>query len=170
MEFIYRINGDLIMRKENNYNLMKKEATSFNRAIAMQHIIDGPKTVKQLAEIMFINDLSAFEILQYLEAFKFAVAEKVKVVRLVKAYSAINVDKFPWCRSYVASENPRRDYFDKMVYPNLHKELRDAIFEGRISKDVVKTYNRAATARWALNYKSDYHGGFQSTMNGEYFV
>ena len=52
----------------------------------------------------------------------------------------------------------------------LTKASGDAIFEGRISEDVIKTYNRADTVKWELKYKSDYHGGFQSSMNGEYVV
>ena len=158
------------MRKENNYNLMMREATSFNRAITMQHIIDGPKTVKALAKAMFISEVMAWQHLSWLYTNEFAKSTMVKNYRMVKAYTAINVDKYKWPKSYLASDDPRRDYFDKMIYPNITKELRDAIYEGRISPDVVKTYNRADTQRWELNYKRDYHGGFQSSMNGEYFV
>jgi len=158
------------MKKQTNYNLMMKEATSFNRAIAMQHIIDGPKSIKKLAELMHTSHILAWQHLQWLYANDFAKCTMIKEGRKVKAFQGINEDKFNWCKSYLASENPRRDYFDKMIYPEIHQELRDAIFEGRISADVVKTYNRADTQRWELNYKPDYHGGFQSSMNGEYFV
>jgi hypothetical protein len=158
------------MRKENNFNLMKRESTSFNRAIAMQHIMDGAKSVKTLAKAMFISEVSAWEHLQWIYLNDFAKIKMIRESRRVKAYEAINAEKFVWCKSYLASENPRRDYFDKMVYPDLHRELRDAIFEGRISPDVVKTYNRSETVAWDLTYKRDFHGGFKSSMNPECYV
>ena len=121
------------MRKENNYNLMMREATSFNRAITMQHIIDGPKTVKALAKAMFISEVMAWQHLSWLYTNEFAKSTMVKNYRMVKAYTAINVDKYKWPKSYLASDDPRRDYFDKMIYPNITKELRDAIYEGACS-------------------------------------
>jgi len=159
-----------IMRKENSHNKKIKEVVAFNHAIAFQHIIDSPKSVEELAKAMFMTEISAWDYLVWLERSGFATVTKAKRIRLVKVYSAANIDKYKWPKAYTESKDPQRDYFDKVVYPDLHKELRDAIFEGRISADVVKVYNRAATERWALNYKADYHGGFQSTMNGEYFV
>lgn len=158
------------MRKNNNYNLMMRESTSFNRAVAFQHILNGTKSVKALAKAMYISEILAWEHLSWLYDNEFAKVSMVREYRSVKAYTGINADNYVWPKSYLASENPKRDYFDKMVYPDLHKELRDAIFEGRISQDIVKTYNRADTVKWELNYKPDYHGGFQSSMNGEYFV
>jgi hypothetical protein len=158
------------MRKENSHNKKIKEVSAFNRAIAFQHIIDGSKSVQELAKAMFISEILAWDHLVWFEKNEFATVTKAKRIRVVKVYAAANIDKYKWPKAYKNSKNPQRDYFDKVVYPDLHKELRDAIFEGRISADVVKVYNRADTERWALNYKSDYHGGFQSTMNGEYFV
>ena len=158
------------MKKENNFNLMKRESTSFNRAIAMQHIMDGTKSIDKLSKLMFIHHQMAWEHLKWLYINGFAKITMIRESRSVKAYEAINADKFVWCKSYLASENPRRDYFDKMVYPDLHKELRDAIFEGRINPDVVKTYNRSETVAWDLTYKRDFHGGFKSSMSNECYV
>jgi hypothetical protein len=158
------------MKKLNNHNLMMRESTSFNRAIAMQHVIDGPKTVKALAKAMFISEVIAWQHLSWLYTNEFAKATMVREFRMVKAYEAINAQHYVWPKSYLASNDPRRDYFDKMIYPNITKELRDAIYEGRISPDIIKTYNRENTIAWELKYKPNYHGNFQSSMNGEYFV
>lgn len=158
------------MRKENENNAIKKETTAFNRAVLFQHIIDGQKSVKDLVQLMFTSHVLVWEHCKWLEENKFVKIDMIKQVRQVKAYSAINVDKYVWPKSYLKSKDPRRQYFDRVVYPNVHQELRDAIYEGRISGDIVKVHNRSETVAWELNYKSNYHGGFQSSMNGEYFI
>jgi hypothetical protein len=158
------------MRKENEHNIFKKETTAFNCSVLYQHIIDGQKSVNQLAKLMFINKVLVWEHCQWLEMNNFVKIDMMKQVRQVKGYTAINVDKYVWPKSYLKSKDPRKEYFDKYFYPNINESLRQAIFEGRISPDIIKVHNRVDTFQWELKYKSNYHGNFQSSMNGEYFV
>jgi hypothetical protein len=94
------------MRKENAHNKKIKEVQAFNHAIAFQHIIDGPKSVEELAKAMFMTEISAWDYLVWLERNGFATVTKAKRIRLVKVYAAANIDKYKWPKSYTQSKDP----------------------------------------------------------------
>ena len=159
------------MMNKNNYQNSLENA--FNRCVTFQYIINGPKTISELCEIMRTYPSIIWEHCKWLQDNNFVTWEKVRRQGKGQAateFTAINIDSFPWSKTYLRSADPLRDYFNNSLYPNLEPKLRDAIYEGRISKDVVKQYSRKDTVRWDLNYKSNFHGKFQSSMSGEYVI
>jgi len=154
---------------KNNYENSVQNA--FNRCIAFQYIIDSPKTINELCDLMYTYPTIIWEHCKWFQNNGFVTSSKRKgneISRAVLEFTAVDIDDFPWSKIYLKSKDPRRDYFNQNLYPHLESNLRDAIYEGRISKDVVKQYNRENTVKWELNYKSNFHGNFQSSINGIY--
>ena len=155
---------------------LANEATAqklaFNRAVMYSLIIDEHKTAQQLAKLMFFSTATAFKYCKWLEGYGHVKAIAVKGGRgMAQAYKATNPDKFPWPKCYLESKDPRRDYFDSL-YPDIHKELRDAIYEGRISRDIIRLHKESDSPHWEMK-KHDYSldaGHFQSSLNGEYVI
>lgn len=151
-------------------NKVTAQKLAFNRAVLYSHIIDEHKTCQELAKLMFFSTASAFSYCKWLESYGYVKATPVKGKKgIAQAYKATNVDRFPWPKGYVESKDPRRDYFDA-IYPDIHKELRDAIFDGKISPDVVRTHkesNVTSHDKPKLNRKLD-RGYLTSSMAGEY--
>lgn len=145
---------------------------AFNRAVMYSLIIDDYKTAQELAKLMFFSTASAFKYCKWLESYGFVKAIAVKGKKgIAQAYKAHNPDKFPWPKGYLESKDPRKDYFDSL-YPDLHKELRDAIYEGRISHEIVRTHREADVTyhdERKLNRKLD-SGYLTSSMAGEFSV
>ena len=151
-------------------NEVTAQKLAFNRAVMYSLIIDSHKTCQELATLMFFSTATAFKYCKWLESYGHVEAIAVKGKKgMAQAYKARNPDKFPWPKCYLESNDPRRDYFDGL-YPDIHKELRDAIYEGRISTDVVKTH-RESDVTWhderKLNRKLD-RGYLTSSMAGEF--
>jgi hypothetical protein len=151
-------------------NEITAQKLAFNRAVMYSLIIDEHKTCQELAKLMFFSTASAFKYCKWLESYGFVKAIAVKGKKgIAQAYKAHNPDKFPWPKGYLESKNPRKEYFDSL-YPDIHKELRDAIFEGRISHEVVRTH-RESDVTWhderKLNRKLD-RGYLTSSMAGEF--
>jgi hypothetical protein len=48
--------------------------------------------------------------------------------------------------------------------------LKDAIYEGRINPDIIKTHKEADAPHWEIPKKdnSKYKANFQSSLSGEY--
>ena len=48
--------------------------------------------------------------------------------------------------------------------------MLDAIYDGRISRDVIKSHRELDTDHWVIPKKdgSRYRGNFQSSLSGEY--
>ena len=153
-------------------NEVTAQKVAFNRAVMYSLIIDEHKTCQELAKLMFFSTASAFSYCKWLESYGYVKCIPVKGKKgIAQAYKATNVDKFPWPKGYLESKDPRRDYFDA-IYPDIHKELRDAIFEGRISADVVRTHKESDVTyhdERKLNRKLD-KGYLTSSMAGEYVV
>ena len=145
---------------------------AFNRAVMYSLIIDEHKTCQELAKLMFFSTASAFSYCKWFERYNYVKSIDVKGKKgMAKAYKAFNIDKFPWPKGYLESKDPRRDYFDG-IYPDIHKELRDAIYEGRISPDVVRTHKESDVTQHdnkKLDRKLD-RGYLTSSMVGEFNV
>lgn len=153
-------------------NEVTAQKLAFNRAVMYSLIIDSHKTCQELAKLMFFSTATAFKYCKWLEGYGHVKAIAVKGGRgMAQAYKATNPDKFPWPKCYLESKDPRREYFDGL-YPDIHKELREAIYEGRISPDVVTTH-RESDVTWhderKLNRKLD-RGYLTSSMAGEFSV
>ena len=131
------------MKKKSNFdaaNEVTAQKLAFNRAVMYSLIINEHKTAQELAKLMFFSTASAFKYCKWLEAYGFVEIITIKGKKgTAHAYKAKNNNKYPYPKGYLESKNPRRDYFDA-IYPNIHEELRDAIFDGKISPNVVKTH------------------------------
>ena len=161
------------MKKESNFkfaNAIKYEKTCFNRAIAYSYLLDGPRTKMELTKLMDVVEYTITEYCNWLEENGFIQSEYQKIKnRANKIYTATGKQDYPWPKRYTDSKDPRRDYFD-LIYSNIHKELRDAIYEGRISRDIIRTHKEINSPHWEfkkLDKKLD--GGYlTSSMAGEY--
>lgn len=122
------------------YNQQVKNEARFKLSVLMGHIVENPKiTVPQLAKLMYTTSQAIDHWVQ--DILDFLHIEKVKYNnRTIRGFTAINLDKYNWGEIYKRSDDPRRDYFmDK--YKDLPAELREAIFTGKISQDVVRVYH-----------------------------
>ena len=156
------------MNKNNYENSVQN---SFNRCVAFQYIVDSPKTINELCNLMYTYPAIIWEHCKWFQENGFVTSTKRKQKGCGSAateFSAVDIEDFPWSKTYLKSKDPRRDYFNESLYPNLESNLRNAIYEGRISKEVVKQYKRENTVKWDLNYKSDFHGKFQSSISDSY--
>jgi len=153
-------------------NEVTAQRVAFNRTVMYSFIIDEHKTAQELAKLMFFSTASAFSYCKWLESYGYIKAISVKGKKGVsQAYKATSPDKYPYPKCYLESKDPRRDYFDS-IYPHIHKELRDAIYEGRISPDVVRTHFESDVTHHderKLDRKLD-RGYLTSSMAGEFSV
>ena len=162
------------MKKSNfqHANDVKYKKREFNRAIMYSYLLDGMKTLPELCELMNAVYFTITEYCNRLEEQGFITHDYANVKsKSYKMFFVTEKRDYPWPESYLNSKDPRRDYLGQ-VYPNIHKELLDAIHEGKISRDVIRTYKEkdAAPGEWEMEYKSQKHGSFQSSMNGEYVI
>lgn len=121
------------------YNEKVKSESRFKLAVLFGHIIENPNiTVPELAKKMYTHTQAVDHRLK--EILDFVEFTKVKYNnRTIRGLVAINTDKFYWGKTYKQSNDPRRDYFDDK-YKDLPVELRNAIYSGKISSDIVKVY------------------------------
>ena len=161
------------MKKKSNFaaaNEITAQKLAFNRAVMYSLIIDEHKTTQELAKLMFFSTASAFKYCKWLQSYGFVEAITIKSKKsTAQAYKAKNQDKYPYPKAYLESKNPRRDYFDSL-YPYIHKELLDAIYEGRISPDVVRTHLESDVTHHdeqKLDRRLD-RGYLTSSMAGEF--
>lgn len=128
------------MSNFSEYNEQVKSEARFKLAVCYGHIVENPSiTTSKLAKLMYTTsqtiDHWVVNLIDYLDV------KKVKENnRLVRGFTAINTDKFNWGEIYRNSDDPRRTYFmDK--FKELPEHLREAIFIGKISSDIVRVYN-----------------------------
>lgn len=128
------------MSSFDEYREQIKSEARFKLSVLLAHIAENPKiTVPELARLMYTTNQAIDhwmqDITDYIET------SKVKYNnRTIRGFTAINLDKYNWGERYKRSDDPRREYFmDK--YKDLPVELREAIFAGKISKDVVRVYH-----------------------------
>ena len=128
------------MSSFDEYREQIKSEARFKLSVLLGYIAENPKiTTPELAKLMFTTsqaiDHWIQDILDYVEI------EKVKYNnRMIRGFTAINLDKYNWGERYRKCDDPRREYFmDKYKY--LPVELREAIFTGKISRDVVRVYH-----------------------------
>ena len=122
------------------YNEQVKSESRFKLSVLIGHIVENPGiTTPELAKLMYTTNQAIDhwmqDITDYIEI------SKVKYNnRTIRGFTAINLDKYNWGEKYRRSDDPRREYFmDK--YKDLPVELRESIFAGKISKDVVRVYH-----------------------------
>ena len=122
-----------------DYNEKVKSESRFKLSVLFGHIIENPNiTTPELAKKMYTSNQGIDHWLQ--EILDFVKFTKVKYNnRTIRGLVAINTDKFYWSKTYKESNDPRRDYFDDK-FKDLPVELRDAIFAGKISSDIVRVY------------------------------
>jgi hypothetical protein len=163
------------LKKQSNFqyaNEVKHKKREFNRAILYSYLLEGMKTLPEMCKLMNAVYFTVTEHCNRLEEQGFIVSEYGNLnSKQHKMYFVTEKRDYPWPESYLNSKDPRRDYLSQ-VYPNIHKELLDAIHEGKISVDVIRTFKEkdAAPGEWTMDYKPQKHGGFQSTMNGDYVI
>ena len=153
-------------------NEVTAQRMAFNRSVMYSLILDEHKTCQELAKLMFFSVATAFKYCKWLESYGFVQSIAVEGKKgMAQAYKAKNADKFLWGKLYTESKDPRREYFDAL-YPDIHKELRDAIYDGKISPDIVRTHRESDTT-WhddkKINRKLD-RGYLTSSMAGEFSV
>ncbi len=163
------------MQKESNFkfaNAIKYEKTCFNRAIAYSYLLEAPRTKMELTKLMDVVEYTVTEYCNWLELNGFIIADYQKIKnRANKIYTATDKKDYPWPARYLKAKDPRKDYFD-LIYANIHKELRDAIYEGRISRDIIRTHKEISSPHWEfkkLNKTLD-RGYLTSSMAGEYIA
>jgi hypothetical protein len=146
------------------------ENRSFNQAVVYSHITDGPKYIKELSIKMNLAAFRIAEYCKYLEQEGYIKSSlKVKGKKRFKMYSKTDKENFSWPAKVKNSVDIKREYFNKS-YPGIHESLLDAIYEGRISPDIIKSHRELDTDHWVIPKKdeSKYRGNFQSSLNGEY--
>ena len=128
------------MSSFDEYREQIKSEARFKLSVLLAHIVENPKiTVPELAKLMYTTNQPVDHWLQDIS--DFIEIEKVKYNgRLIRGFTAINLDKYNWGEKYKRSNDPRRDYFMNK-YKDLPEELREAIFTGKISPDVVRVFN-----------------------------
>lgn len=155
-------------------NKIKFEKREFVKSVMYSYIVESPKTTRELMKLMNLSETVVFMHTNAMEEDGFLTYEKTFVGDkgyIYKKYSAINQENYPWSPRYLKSEDARKEYFDSL-YPDIHKELRDAIYEGRISRDIIRLHKESDSPHWEMK-KHDYSldaGHFQSSLNGEYVI
>lgn len=157
----------------NNKNIesaikMLQENKAFNRAVVYSHLNDGPVYTADLVKKMNLSLQAVTEYCNYLEEQGYAksVFSNEGKSRF-KVFHKTDKENYPWPEKVKDRDNIKREYFDKS-YPGIHKSLLDAIYEGRISPDVIKTHKELDAAHWEMPKKdnSKYRGNFQSSLSG----
>ena len=161
------------MKKSNfdHANEIKFEKRDFIKSVMYSYIMESPKTTRELMKLMNLSETVVFMHTRAMEDDGFLTHEKTYLEDkgyTYKKYSAINEKKYPWNKRYLKSADPRRDYFDSL-YPDIHKELRDAIYEGRINRDIIRVHKESDSEHWEMK-KRDTGINFQSTLSGEYVI
>lgn len=122
------------------YNEQVKSESRFKLSVLIGHIVENPGiTTSELAKLMYTTNQAIDHWIQ--DILDYVKIEKVKYNgRMIRGFTAINLDKYNWGELYRLSDDPRRDYFmDK--YKDLPVDLREAIFAGKISRDIVRVYH-----------------------------
>lgn len=151
---------------------IKEESRALNIAVMYLHLKDEPAIAVELARKMNLTPHIITEYCKHLEAEGYVWSKFVSEGRArSKLYHTTEKDNFPWPKQCKDLTNLKRAYFDAN-YPGIHKELRDAIYEGRISPDIIRTHKELETDHWDIPKKdgSKYRGNFQSSLSGEYSV
>lgn len=144
------------------------EKRSFNLAVLYAHLAGGPKDQSEISRLMNIAAYTATDYCKYLEEVGYVKHEYLNLTgRRHKVYSITGKNNYPYPRQYLECADPQREYFDA-TYPGIHKELRDAIYEGRISPSVVKTHREVDSPHWEIKKKEAafYAGNFKSSLGG----
>ena len=161
------------MSNKNNLALAHEAANenrSFNHAVTYSHITDGPKYVEDIARRMNLATHTIREYCNFLEDAGYISSTLIsKDMTRCKMYSKTDKENYPWPAKVKNSADIKREYFNKS-YPGIHQTLLDAIYDGRISPDVIKTHKEEHSPHWVIPKKdgSKYRGNFQSSLSGEY--
>ena len=126
-----------------DYNEQVKDIARFKTSVLYQHIIDNPGiTTTQLAKAMYTNAQTIDHIVVNILAMgEFLEIKKVVYNgRTMRGYKAINVNKYNFGDIFKRSKDWKRDYFE-LKYKDLPEHLKDAIFTGKISSDIVSVYH-----------------------------
>jgi DNA-binding MarR family transcriptional regulator len=146
------------------------EKRTFNQAVVYSHITDGPKFVADIARRMNLATHTITEYCKFLEEQGYIRSVLVsKDMTRVKMFFKTEKENFPWPAKVKNSADIKREYFNKS-YPGIHQALLDAIYDGRISPDVIKSHRELDTDHWVIPKKdgAKYRGNFQSSLSGEY--
>jgi DNA-binding MarR family transcriptional regulator len=149
---------------------LKDETRSFNRAVVYSHLNDSPSFASDLARRMNLAPHTITEYCKHLEETGYISSVIVnKEMTRVKMYFKTDKEDYPWPAKIKKSDNIQREYFNQS-YPGIHQALLDAIYEGRISPDVIRSHKELDTDHWVIPKKdgSQYRGNFQSSLSGEY--
>ena len=161
------------MANQNNLasaHKLKEENRAFNRAVVYSHLNDAPCFAAELGRRMNLTPHTITEYCKQLEEQGYARAEWViDGMARFKLYHKTDKENYPWPEKCKKSTNIKREYFDAS-YPGIHQALRDAIYEGRISPDIIRSHKELETDHWVIPKKdgSKYRGNFQSSLSGEY--
>jgi DNA-binding Lrp family transcriptional regulator len=150
----------------------QEEKRKFNQAVVYSHITDSPKSIADISRRMNLAQHTITEYCKHLESEGYIRSVLVsKDNTRFAMFFKTDKENFPWPAKVKKSANIQREYFDQS-YPNIHKELLDAVYEGRISPDVIRTHRELDTDHWVIPKKdgSRYRGNFQSSLSGEYSV
>lgn len=159
------------MSNKNNLasaHALAEEKRAFNRAVVYSHLNDGPCFITDLVRKMNLTLTTITEYCNYLEKEGYARSEfSIQGKARFKVFFKTDKENYPWPASVKKSANIQREYFDKS-YPGIHKELLDAIYDGRISPDVIKSHRELNAPHWEIPKKdsSKYARGFQSSLSG----
>lgn len=151
---------------------IKEESRALNIAVVYLHLKDEPHLAVDLARRMNLTPHIITEYCKHLEAEGYVWSKFISQGKgRSKLYHTTDKDNFPWPKDCKDLTNLKRAYFDAN-YLGIHKELRDAIYEGRISPDIIRTHKELETDHWDIPKKdgAKYRGNFQSSLSGEYSV
>lgn len=149
---------------------LKEESRALNLAVVYLHLKDEPSIAVNLAIKMNLTPHIIMEYCRHLETEGYLWSEFIAEGRArSKLYHTTEKDNFPWPKQCKDLTNLKRAYFDAN-YPGIHQELRDAIYEGRISPDIIRSHKELETDHWVIPKKdgAKYRGNFQSSLSGEY--
>jgi DNA-binding MarR family transcriptional regulator len=149
---------------------LKEESREFNRAVVYSHINDAPSFASDIARRMNLAPHTITEYCKHLEETGYVRCVLVsKDMTRVKMYFKTEKEDYPWPAKVKNSVDIKREYFNQS-YQGVHQALLDAIYEGRISPDVIRSHKELETDHWVIPKKdgSQYRGNFQSSLSGEY--